>query len=502
MSTSPTSDRSSPRPGTGSTRADAALSAAALSTSAPTGGPVEGASPAGDAGRAPARALGPWSDPLGRAGSRAAQLLLVAAVLVGLVWILLRVSLVVIAVLVALILASAVSPLVRWLTGKGWSDLLATLAAFLGILALVGGVVTGIVLAVRSEWDNLSASAVEGWEELQRFIMSGPLAVDTTSLDALLQQATDFLTSSAFAGGAISGLTAATEFLAGVVLMVVVLFFFLKDGTKMWSFALRWFHGETRARLAESGDRAVQVLGGYVRGTAVVAAVDALFIGVPLALLGVPLALPLAVIVFIGGFIPIVGATIAGILAALVALVTNGPVVALVVIGVVVVVNQIEGDLLQPVVMGRTLSLHAIVVLLALTVGTIVGGIFGAILAVPITAVAWAVLQVWSDRYQAGEDPVLGPDPLDPEDTARSKASMAERWKYQRMRYQHRLGGRSGTGERDARASGQTGPAPARDEPDEPGGRDGRDEPGQPGVPDAGDGRGESAAPEEQGEPR
>ncbi|VEH44287.1 pheromone autoinducer 2 transporter [Kocuria rosea] len=162
------------------------------------------------------------------------------------------------------------------------------------------------------------------------------------------------------------------------------------------------------------------VRGGYVRGTAVVAAVDAVFIGVPLALLGVPLALPLAVIVFIGGFVPIVGATAEGIRAALVALVTNGPWTALIVAGVVVVVNQIEGDLLQPVVMGRTLSLHAIVVLLALTVGTIVGGIFGAILAVPITAVAWAVIQVWSGRYQAGEDPVLGPDPLDPQDTARS----------------------------------------------------------------------------------
>ena len=178
-----------------------------------------------------------------------------------------------------------------------------------------------------------------------------------------------------------------------------------------------------------------------------------------------PLALPLAVIVFIGGFVPIVGATAAGILAALVALVTNGPWTALIVAGVVVV-NQIEGDLLQPVVMGRTLSLHAIVVLLVLTVGTIVGGIFGAILAVPITAVAWAVIQVWSGRYQAGEDPVLGPDPLDPQDTARSKASMAERWKYQRMRYQQALGGRFGATERDAvrQRDDADGAGPAQDE--------------------------------------
>ncbi|WP_231598822.1 AI-2E family transporter [Corynebacterium occultum] len=384
-------------------------------------------------------AVAPWSDTLGRTASRAAQLLLLSAVLVGVMWLLVRVSLVVIAALAALILASAVYPLVRWLKGKGWSSLLATGAAFIGILALLSGLVTGIVFAVRSEWDTLSASAVEGWQELQGFVMSGPLPVDTAAIDEALQQATALVTSGAFVGSALTGITAATEFVTGVVLMIVILFFFLKDGPKMWNFALRWVRGETRARFAESGDRTIQILGGYVRGTAIIAAVDAVFIGVALALLGVPLALPLAVIVFVGAFLPIVGATIAGLLAALVALVTNGLIVALIVIAVVIVVNQLEGDLLQPVVMGRTLSLHALVVLLALSVGTIIGGIFGAILAVPLTAVGWAVIQVWTNTYQAGEDPVLGEDPLDAKDRVEAKSSMAERWKYQQMRYQERF---------------------------------------------------------------
>lgn len=387
----------------------------------------------------PRSASVPWSDALGHAASRAAQILLVAAVFVGAVWLLVRVSVVVIAALVALILASAVYPLVRWLKSKGWSSLLATGAAFIGILVLLSGIVTGIVFAVRSEWDTLSASAMEGWQELQGLVRSGPLPIDTAAIDEALQQATALVTSGAFVGSALTGLTAATEFVTGVVLMIVILFFFLKDGPKMWNFALRWVRGETRARMAESGDRTIQILGGYVRGTAIIAAVDAVFIGVALALLGVPLALPLAVIVFVGAFLPIVGATIAGILAALVALVTNGLVVALIVIAVVVVVNQLEGDLLQPVVMGRTLSLHAVVVLLALSVGTIVGGIFGAILAVPFTAVGWAVVQVWTDAYQTGHDPVLGEDPLDAKDRVESKASMAERWKYQQMRYQERF---------------------------------------------------------------
>ena len=380
-----------------------------------------------------------WTDTMGRAATRCAQILLVAAVFSAMVWLLLRVSVVVIATLVALILASAVYPVVRWLKRKGWSSLLATGAAFIGILSLLGGIITGIVFAVRREWDSLSASAAEGWQELESFFLAGPLPVDPAAINNAIQQVTEEATSGAFVGSALTGITAATEFITGVVLMVVILFFFLKDGPKMWNFALRWLRGENRARLAESGDRTIQILGGYVRGTAIIAAVDAVFIGLALFLLGVPLALPLAVIVFVGAFLPIIGATIAGILVALVALVTNGLVVALIVVAVVVVVNQMEGDLLQPVVMGRTLSLHAIVVLLALAVGTIVGGIFGAILSVPLTAVAWSVIQVWTHTYQVGPDPVLGEDPVHPKDWVESKSTMAERWKYQQMRYQERF---------------------------------------------------------------
>ena len=384
-------------------------------------------------------AAAPWSDALGQIASRSAQILLVSAVFMGSVWLLLRVSVVVIAALVALILASAVYPVVRWLKGKGWSSLLATGAAFIGILVLLSAIITGIVFAVLNEWDSLSASAVEGWRELEGFFRAGPLPFDTAAFDNLVEQITQLAASGAVVGSALTGLTAATEFIAGAALMVVILFFFLKDGPKLWNFALRWFRGETRARLAESGDRTIQILGGYVRGTVIIATVDAVVIGLALFLLGVPLALPLAVIVFVGAFLPIIGATVAGILATLVALVTNGLVVALIVVAVVVVVTQLEGDLLQPVVMGRTLSLHAIVVLLALSVGTIVGGIFGAILSVPLAAVGWSVVQVWTDTYQIGDDPVLGEDPVHPKDRVESKSTMAERWKYQQMRYQERF---------------------------------------------------------------
>lgn len=455
MDTSPSSAQPPQSGRGGSSRVDVVL--AAQADAAEEASKSQDATDPGDAARSVAPAAGPWSDTLGRAGSRAAQIALIAAVTAGLIWLLLRVKIVVIAILVALILASAVGPLVKWLERKGWSNLMATLAAFVGILVLVAGVLTAIIFSIRSQWDTLSASAVEGWGELQNFIASGPLPIDTNAIDAALRQATDFLTSGAAADGALSGLGAAANFVTGAVLMIVVLFFFLKDGEAMWNFALRWTRGQTRAKLAESVDRGAQVLGGYVRGTALIALVDAVLIGAALLILGVPLAIPLAVIVFVTAFIPVVGATVAGIIAALVALVTNGLVVALIVVAWIIIVNQIEGNILQPIIMGRTLSIHALVILLALTVGTLVGGIFGAILAVPFTAVAWAVAQVWATGYQAGYDPVLGPDPLNPSDRVESKATMAQRFKYQTMRLQQWRGGKLGATEQDATAGGTDG---------------------------------------------
>jgi putative heme transporter len=337
-----------------------------------------------------------WTDGMGRVGTRSAQLLLILTLLSVSVYVMLQLQLLVIPVLIALILAAAVYPVVNVLRRWGWSSALATATAFLGILVVLGGVITGIVVAVRNELDELISSATEGWAQLQGFLADFPLPVDQAQIDEALAGILDFLTSAAVGRSALSGLSTATQFITGAVLMAVVLFYFLKDGERIWTFLLRWFPYRRRAKMALAGSRAVDVLGNYVRGTAIVAAVDAVFIGLALFILQVPLALPLAVLIFIGGFVPIVGATVAGVLAALVALVANGPVAALVVIGVVVLVNQLEGNFLQPVVMGRSVSLHSLVILLALTAGTILGGIVGAILAVPVAAVAWAVIQVWT----------------------------------------------------------------------------------------------------------
>jgi predicted PurR-regulated permease PerM len=339
--------------------------------------------------------LSVWSDNLGRAGSRAAQLLLILTVVSVAVFALSKVTLVVIPILIALILATAIYPVVRWLTHKGLPFLWATMLSFVGLLIVSGGVIAGIILAVKNEWSELAEKASTGFSQISEFAKTGPLPLDEKMLTDVQNLATDFLKSSSFSHGAISGISAAGSFFAGLVLMIVILFFFLKDGSQMWNFFLSFLKGERREKAALSGVRAVEMLGGYVRGTSAVAAIDAVVIGGALVFLGVPLALPLAVLTFIGGFIPLVGATAAGALAMLVALVSNGPVTALIVLAVVIVVNQLEGNFLQPVLMGNALKIHGLVIMLALTVGAILAGVIGAVLAVPLTAVGWAVIKVW-----------------------------------------------------------------------------------------------------------
>jgi predicted PurR-regulated permease PerM len=262
--------------------------------------------------------------------------------------------------------------------------------------------VTAVVFAVRGQWASLVESATEGFDDLLGWVQDLPIPIDQQQIDDARNAIIDFVTSAEFGQTALTGVSRATEFVTGLLLMVVVLFFFLKDGDRIWAFFMRPFRGERLERGRRVGTTSVKVLGGYVRGTAIVAFVDAFFIGLGLVILQVPLALPLAVIVFLTSFIPLVGATLAGILAALVALVANGPVVALIVVAIVIIVNQLEGDLLQPVVMAQSLKLHPLVILIALTAGTIVGGIVGAVLAVPLTAVGWAIIKVWE-----GEDPSI-----------------------------------------------------------------------------------------------
>jgi len=336
------------------------------------------------------------TDRLGWLGVRSGQILLVIILASVVIFGLVQLKLVVIPVLIAIILAAALSPVIKGLRKRGVAPILATWITLLGGIAVFGGIITLIVYAVRDQWDELFSSASQGIDHLQDFLKEGPIKIDPKQIDDARTTVVDFLTSSQFGTGALAGASVVFELITGAVLLVVILFFFLKDGDQIWRFFLTPFTGKRLARGRRIGHTSLQVLGGYVRGTAIVAAVDATAIGVGLAILQVPLALPLAVIVFLGAFIPLIGATAAGILAALVALVASGPGVALIVIIIVIGVNQLEGNFLQPVVMAQSLKLHPLVILIGLTAGTILGGIVGAVLSVPIAAVTWAIAKAWN----------------------------------------------------------------------------------------------------------
>lgn len=347
------------------------------------------------------RARSAWGDNFGYFATRSLQILIVLSITALAIIGMRQLTTVVIPILLALILASTFSPVMDWQRRKGVPPALATVLMLLAIALIFTGVGWLIVWAVRDQWDELAAQVTDGvahvmeWWNSSDLVNALPFTIDEAQIKEWTDAVVSFVTSAQFGSGALAGVGAVTNFVTGLVLTIVILFFFLKDGPKIWRFMLRPFTGEGLARAERVGDKTVATLGAYVRGTAGVAAVDAIGIWIGLAILQVPLALPLAVLVFFLAFIPLVGATLAGALAALVALVANGPISALLVIGVVVLVNQLEGNFLQPVLMGRALKLHALVILLALTIGTVLAGILGAVLAVPIAAVLWGIIQVW-----------------------------------------------------------------------------------------------------------
>jgi predicted PurR-regulated permease PerM len=348
--------------------------------------------------RKPVSAL--WGDGFGRLATRSVQIIAILIVVIGVVFVITQLTLVFIPLSIAVILAAAFHPLMHWMRRKGLPSAIATWIALLAIVVVLGGVGYLIYVAVRNQLDELIDSAAQGIDHLYDWFLTLPFDISEEQISGFRDSAVDFLTSSQFGSGALAGVGAASNFLVGLFFMIVVLFYFLKDGPRIWEFLLRPFEGQQYARARRIGDKAVNTLGGYVRGTAAVAAVDAIGIGAVLFILQVPLALPLAVIVFVLAFIPLVGATLAGALAVLVALVANDVGTAIWVLVAVIAVNQLEGNFLQPILMGRSLKLHPLVILVALTAGTILGGIVGAVLSVPIAAVAWGVISVWNGEHE------------------------------------------------------------------------------------------------------
>ncbi|OUM40912.1 AI-2E family transporter [Arthrobacter sedimenti] len=306
-----------------------------------------------------------------------------------LIYLLSQVSLLVIPLMIAGLLAALLLPLKNALRRRGAPNGLAVAVTLVGFF----GLITAALLLVGSQLalglSSLWAEARAGMQQMLDWLAQGPLQLTATQIDQYLQDIGDALqnNSASILNGALSFGTTAGHVGAGTLLTVFALIFFLLDGGRIWRFVVGLAPLPARAALDGAGRRGWMSMASYVRVQMLVAAVDAIGIGVGAAVIGVPLALPLGVLVFIGSFIPIVGALATGSVAVLLALVANGWVNALVMLAIVLLVQQLEGHVLQPLIMGPAVALHPLAVVLAVAGGTLLAGIPGALFSVPILAV-------------------------------------------------------------------------------------------------------------------
>ncbi|HVF76432.1 MAG TPA: AI-2E family transporter [Acidimicrobiales bacterium] len=321
----------------------------------------------------------------------------------GLLWLLQALRLVVFPVIAALFLTVALTVPARALRRHGWPPLLATWAVFLGFLGVVVAAVALVVPAFAEEFSRLPPTLDDGFERVKTWLADdSPVPVDRARLDELQSQFGDVLRGSVASPGGfvLRGAVLVVELLAGLLLALVLAFFFVKDGERFQRAAMAALPEERRPLAGRLAGRAWQTLGGYLRGAAMLGAVEAAIMAVTLALVSGGLILPVVVLTFAAAFVPFVGAAVAGITAVLVTLVTAGFVPALIVAGVALAVQQLDNDLLAPIVYGRALNLHPVVILLAVAGGASVGGFVGAFLAVPVTA---TVVNVASEAREPTE---------------------------------------------------------------------------------------------------
>lgn len=317
--------------------------------------------------------------------------------LLVLLYLLIRISVVISAVLlpcaVALLLAALLHPVVRWLRRFRVPRWLATALVLLAGVALIGGILTVAVNAIVSGLPDLQATLQSSLSSLRHWLVHGPLHLSQRQIEEGIDNLTAWLRerSDQLASSVTATASALMRFLAGTVLALFVLVTLLYDGDRVHRAVLSAIPRDLAHRADERIRHAFAQLSTYVRASVAVALIDAVGIGAGLVLLGVPMALPLASLVFLGGFVPLVGAFVTGGLAVLVAFVTKGPLVALVVLAIVVGVQQLEGNVLQPLLLGKAVRLHPLVVVLAVSTGAVTAGIVGAVFAVPLVIVMRAL---------------------------------------------------------------------------------------------------------------
>jgi putative heme transporter len=317
------------------------------------------------------------------------RLLVLGALVVAIIYVLGRIRIVVVPLVIAMLLSALLSPVTRWLLRHRVPRSLAALLALVGGLLAVAGTLTLVVNQFIDGLPDLTKNASEGIDKIQNWLKTGPLHLSDRQIDSVVESAQQWVQehSDTLTSGAVATATTAFEVLTGLILVLFSTFFFLRDGGRIWRFITRLVPVRARRQIADAGEASWLTLVAYVRATVLVAFIDAVGIGLAVFILGVPLAFPLAALVFLGAFIPIVGATLSGAVAVLIALVGNGPVTALIVLAAVIAVQQLEGHVLQPFIMGRAVAIHPLAVIVAIATGAVLAGIIGALVAVPLVAV-------------------------------------------------------------------------------------------------------------------
>ncbi|MGW0162658.1 AI-2E family transporter [Mycobacterium sp. NPDC003323] len=343
----------------------------------------------------------------------AIQIVAVAAALWIFAWVVGKAWVIILPVALAVVICTVLWPPVRWMRDKGVPAAAAALSALLAALAVIAGLITAVAPAIVEQSTELAEQATAGVVQVRDWLDGPPLNISQAQLDSAVTAITDRLNSSSaqIATGVFTGVGAATSALVTLFTTIVVLFFLLKDGPRFIPWLRRSVGYPAAPHLAEVLQRIWATLGGFIRTQALVSLVDAVLIGIGLVVLGVPLAYALAIITFIGGFVPIVGAFVAGGLAVLIALVANGPINALLVLAVIIAVQQLEGNVLQPWLQSKSMKLHAVLVLLAVTLGASTFGVIGAFLAVPVAAAVAVIVRYYDEQVaeRAGEN--IGPEP-------------------------------------------------------------------------------------------
>ena len=318
-----------------------------------------------------------------------------------------RMMVVVIPVIIALLLATLLSPVARWLRHKGARPALASalsvLLAFVVFLGLWGLVIPPFVSQVPDVVQNVQQGAGQIGDA------AAPLGLSDKEVQSAIRKARDQLEGGQVAGKVLTGAMLIVQWAAAVVLIVVLTFFFLKDGALLRDWTVCLFAERRRGTLREILDRAWAALAAYVQGVFLVATIDAVLIGAVLLVVGVPIALPLIVLTFLAAFFPIVGAVMAGAAATLVALVSGGVGDAAIVLAGILVVQQLEGNVFYPAVVGPKLQLHPVAILLALTTGGVLAGVAGAFLAIPVAAVTSAVIDYWRNERTESSELIVTP---------------------------------------------------------------------------------------------